>query len=513
MGLHLLTPSTLRTISVHLSSDPPVPTSTPNPIPSYTTYDDIRGHILLTTSIPQPFSSVEISLLGTVRTTHPDHIAPIIAAPGTQHVFLKLNMPLPPSAYGDTGNDGAEGVHHLTPGQPLKIPFHFVVPARLLPVACTHDCDSPSIQDAHLQPPPSLGNFLLPRDDLAPEMASVTYGIHAKILSVPPSASSYPQVLASTLRKIHVVPASPEAPPLSAGEGSRYVLSKTKALRRGVFKGKLGTLTLSTTQPRAFPLPPPTTHAAPAPSTLATLTLRFDPTDASCLPPRLGALTAKIRATTVHSIRPARGIPDEETRSSPYEIHSGAYSTQVSLASHEVTPAAALWTYVVPAPAYERRDSGYSTAESEGDAETAAANAGGKGTGPYYTATIPLPLSLPGNKTWVPTFHSCLVSRFYTLMIELMVHPMGKSAVPSCLALKVPVQVLGQGREGREEEFEAGGRAVGGGEGLGWEGEGGGDLDGGEGEGAGGGTAGVAVTEAGDELPGYVVPARRLRRR
>ncbi|OBT78188.1 hypothetical protein VF21_02683 [Pseudogymnoascus sp. 05NY08] len=513
MGLLLLSPATLRTIDVVLSSDPPSPA--PKPIPSYTTYDDIRGHILLTSSIPQSFSCVEISLFGTVRTTHQDHIAPIIAVPGTRHVFLKLNMPLPPSAYGATsssdGSGGAEDTHHLTPGQPLKIPFHFVVPARLLPIACTHDYDSPAIQDAHLQPPPSLGNFLLPRDDLAPEMASVTYGVHAKLMSVPPSASSYPQTLASTLRKIHVVPASPEAPPLSAGKDSRYVLSKTKSLRRGVFKGKLGTLTLSTTQPRAFRLPPPpTNHTTPPPSTLTTLTLHFHPTSPTDLPPRLGALTAKIRATTVHSIRPARGIPDEETRSSPYEIHSGAYNTHISLASHEVTPAAAPWTYVVPAPAYERRDSGYSTGES--DVETATATAAAGKTGPYYTATIPLPLSLPGNKTWVPTFHSCLVSRFYTLMIELMVHPPGKSAVPSCLALKVPVQILGQGREGREEAFEAGGRAVADSGALGWEGEGGGDLDVGV-AGVTEGLQGVAVTEAGDELPGYVTPAWRVRRR
>ncbi|KFY94979.1 hypothetical protein V498_03618 [Pseudogymnoascus sp. VKM F-4517 (FW-2822)] len=371
MGLLLLSPTTLRTIDVVLAGD--AQADTPKPTHKFTTYDDIRGHVSVTAAIPTAFSSVEISLLGTVRTTHPDHIAPVIAAPGTQHVFLKLTMPLPASAY--PANDDGSDTHHLTPGQPLKIPFHFVVPARLLPVACKHDYETPAIQDAHLQPPPSLGAFLLPRDDLAPEMASVTYAVHAKLLSAPPCPSKYPQVLASTMRKIHVTPASPESPPLSAGKDSRYVLSRAKSLRRGVFKGKLGTLTLSTTQPRAFRLPPPPTtlnSTTIPPTTLTTLTLRFDPTDASSVPPRLGALTAKIRATTVHSIRPSRGIPDEETRSSPYEIHSGAYSTQVSLTSHEVTPAAAGWTYHDPAPAYERRDSGYSTAEEEGEGEVTA---------------------------------------------------------------------------------------------------------------------------------------------
>ncbi|OBT62811.1 hypothetical protein VE03_07666 [Pseudogymnoascus sp. 23342-1-I1] len=513
MGLLLLSPPTVRTIGVVLDGDSQ--SDIHNPTHKYTTYDDIRGHVYVTAAIPTPFSCVEISLLGTVRTTHPDHIAPIIAPPGTQHTILKLTMPVPPSAYpANTSDDGSE-TYNLTPGQRLKIPFHFVVPAHLLPAACKHDYETPAIQDAHLHPPPSLGGFILPRDDLAPVMANITYGVHAKLLSVPPCASGYPQTLASTLRKIHVTPASPESPPLSAGKDSRYVLSHSKSLRRGVFRGKLGTLTLSTTQPRAFRLPPPpttppTTLIPPPtpPSTLATLTLRFDPADASCEPPRLGALTAKIRSTTVHSIRPARGIPDEETRSSPYEIHSGAYSTHVSLASHEVTPAAALWTYHVPAPAYERRDSGYSTAEDEdGEGEVDAAAAGGKGTGPYYTASIPLPLTLPGNKTWVPTFHSCLVSRFYTLLIELMVHPGGKSAVPRGLALRVPVQILGEGREGNEEAFEAGGRAVVEGAGMGWEDEGRGDEDL-QSVGVDGG-----VEEVGDVLPGYVGPAWRLRRR
>lgn len=88
-------------------------------------------------------------------------------------------------------------------------------------------------------------------------------------------------------------------------------------------------------------------------------------------------------------------------------------------------------------------------------------------------------------------------------MIELMVHPTGKSAVPSSVALKVPVQVLGAGRAGREEAFEAGGRAVVEGASLGWDGEGGGDLEDGV----------EAVEEVGDVLPGYAAPSRRLLRR
>ena len=234
-------------------------------------------------------------------------------------------------------------------------------------------------------------------------------------------------------------------------------------------------LTLTTTQPRGFSLPPPRTCGPHASSALTdlNLTLRFDPTDPSCAPPRLGALSAWIRATTVHSINPASRIPDQELKGTSYDSYSRAFKTYVALATHDVPAAEAPLWRVVPAPKYARRDSGYSTAGSLSPAPSSSSSPApsAASTGPlvsvsaaftsddvdevdekifHYMTTIALRLALAPSRTWIPTFHSCFVSRFYTLLVELVVHPPG-ATLPFMLSLEVPVQVSdwpGEGGEG-----------------------------------------------------------------
>ncbi|KFY56208.1 hypothetical protein V496_06763 [Pseudogymnoascus sp. VKM F-4515 (FW-2607)] len=474
-----LTPNTLRTIDIFLSGDNPS-AKIAHPVHTYTTYDDIRGHVAISALAPTPFSRVEISLLGTTRTAFTDHSPPIIAGPHATHIFLRMAMPIPPSAYPPPS--GSNDTYLLNPGCPIHIPFHFVVPARVLPHACSHEHSSASVPEAHTQLAPSLGSFSVPRDDLTFELANISYSISARLIA--PSPTSKPsEVLSSAIRKFHVVPASEEAPPLLVLEESQYVFSKSKTVRKGLFRGKSGTLTLATTQPRAFSLPPPSTCDTLVPSAPIdlTLNLRFDPTNSSCAPPRLGALSSWIRATTVHSTSPARRIPDQELQGSPPDSQSRAFTTYVPLVAQNV-PATAepLWR-VVTAPKYSRRDSGYSSAGSLSSTPSSSSSptTSAASTGPYfsvsaasssedmdgvdeknsyYTTTIALRLVLPPSRTWIPTFHSCLVSRFYTLLLELVVHPPG-ATIPFMLSLKVPVQVVSQGREGREEAFVAGGRA------------------------------------------------------
>ena len=535
-----LTPITLQAIDISLSGDNHS-AKTPRPVHTYTTYDDIRGQVAISALTPTPFSRVEIFLLGTTRTANTDHTGPIITEPHVTHTFLRMAMPVPPSAYPPPS--GSNDTYLLNPDCPLHIPFHFVVPARLLPHACRHEHSSAFVPEAHTQLPPSLGSFSLPRDDLAFELANISYSIYAKILAPSPT-SKHSIILSSAIRKFHVVPASEEAPPLLVVKESPYVLSKSKTVRKGMFRGKLGTLTLTTTQPRAFSLPPPRTCGPLKPSSLTdlTVTLRFDPTDPSCAPPRLGALSAWIRATTVHSINPASRIPDQELQDSPYDSHSRAFKTYVPLAAQDVPGATAPVWRIVPVPKYARRDSGYSSAvslsptpspsssttfvtASTGPLASVSAASASEDVDevdekkPYYTTTMPLRLVLPSSRTWIPTFHSCFVSRFYTLLLELVVHPRG-AMMPFMLSLEVPVQVIGQGREGREEAFVAGGRR-----GSVVMGEGGdmGGLEGvWEGYAAGGalsvdadcGCGGEEMGSGDDLLPGYVASdfARRRRR-
>jgi len=57
----------------------------------------------------------------------------------------------------------------------------------------------------------------------------------------------------------------------------------------------------------------------------------------------------------------------------------------------------------------------------------------------FYTATILVPITLPSNKSFVPTFHSCIISRVYSLDLRLGLHSVTLMA-PS-LDVEVPIQV------------------------------------------------------------------------
>lgn len=60
--------------------------------------------------------------------------------------------------------------------------------------------------------------------------------------------------------------------------------------------------------------------------------------------------------------------------------------------------------------------------------------------GKFYTAQILVPTTLPLSKNFIPTFHSCLISRTYTLSLKM-------AAQGLRLSLKVPIQVCAQGSE------------------------------------------------------------------
>ena len=61
--------------------------------------------------------------------------------------------------------------------------------------------------------------------------------------------------------------------------------------------------------------------------------------------------------------------------------------------------------------------------------------------GTFYTAQILVPVTLTEKKNFIPTFHSCLISRTYTLSLQFA--PQGGSN----LNLKVPVQICADGSD------------------------------------------------------------------
>src|SRR5699024_8625814 len=60
----------------------------------------------------------------------------------------------------------------------------------------------------------------------------------------------------------------------------------------------------------------------------------------------------------------------------------------------------------------------------------------------YYTASIVVPIAPPdGRKAYVPTFHSCLVSRFYALDVSVSYRTPAANIMDPSISLRLPVQM------------------------------------------------------------------------
>jgi len=166
-----------------------------------------------------------------------------------------------------------------------------------------------------------------------------------------------------------------------------YVLSKTKSLRKGMFSGKLGKITVSAAQTGALVLPSPASSSN-TPATMATVNLRFDPHEASSEPPRLGGLTTKIRVSTFFAARPAQEFPNRFTMNLNSRVLVG-FMRHLSLS---------LLAVLKQQPGRsnsktrtERRNSDSSTCSSESDSDLPVQ----KDNKSYYSSTILVPITLP----------------------------------------------------------------------------------------------------------------------
>ncbi|TKA80684.1 hypothetical protein B0A55_03680 [Friedmanniomyces simplex] len=432
-GGGLTMPSKLR--SLVLAQQPDIKISLASRKKVLSTLDMIKGTVTITAPEDTAFDNVDIEFLGTSR-TFVERITTTAAVSGRSeafHQFLKLTQP------GLQQHYPADRV--LKAGQAYDFPFVFVVPQQLLPRVCQHKIHNPAIRDAHLQLPPTFGDREQAKacdipDDMTPEMASVRYGIFARLSrSKMQDEEMCRSSLASKARRLRIVPALDEAPPLAVGgEESEYIMRKDKTIRKGVLKGKLGTLVMEAAQPQSLHL---RSYSNPEcrTTTMATVMLRFDPTDENAAPPRLGSLSSKLKVITFFASTARQQFPTKQ--SSILDLSQGIHTEQLNLSSRCV--ANVEWTKCDPAKSLpdtiERRDSTCSTTQLT-VGETPAPSENYKGR-TYYSARLLVPITLPTNKTFAPTFHSCLISRVYQLKLELSTG----GGLGTSLDLKIPVQV------------------------------------------------------------------------
>lgn len=337
-------------------------------------------------------------------------------------------------------------------GRTYRFPFTFNIPAQLLPKACTHDVAADHVRETHLMLPPSFGDpdlsgfgsVLL--DDLAPEMSKIVYGVKVRIAQRGLS-DNLVHILCERLKKVRVKPAFEEQAPLNIDGNDEYKPKQEKTIKKGLFKGKLGTLTAQTIQPRPFNIPGARTSDNKPITTIAKLVLRFDPVEEGVEPPVLSSLHTKLKVSTFYASSPRQNLPSR--RHLAFDMSQGVYAENVALNSLCITRAK--WEKYTaasnPAPeSLSRRDSGISDCSTASESANAFAAgilspSSSYKSGTFYTAQILVPVTLTDKKNFIPTFHSCLISRTYTLSIQFAVQG------GSNISLKIPVQICADGSD------------------------------------------------------------------
>lgn len=460
---------------------------------TYSTFDQIQGHVELRFERDTVISDMTVALEGQSNT----YVEKIAAASPTtgrttgKHTFLRVQQPISAESLPENMLAKANEVY--------TIPFTFVVPDRLLSYVCAHKVNNDETRKEHLQVPPSLGDPLLAgkgnvlMDDLAPDMSKISYYIKARVCKASPSTGRAYDI-EEKLCRIRISPAREEAPPLPVEDSSTsWTLRKEKNVRKGVFKigKKLGRMSAEVVQPKSLRLPPANSTATAPVTTMAAVTLRFDPASQHEQPPQLGNLAAKLKVYTFFGAAAYKMVP-ETSACDAWSVLHGLYPETVPLSCRNI--GGVTWTKHDPENRSKsfasastddadlsRRQSTMSTDSSSSTASIPAATAAYDSSLPFYTARVLVPITLPrqgdsndegppsspkspinrGSKKiiFVPTFHSCIISRSYGLELGLSFHPVNSSGNTtnalgsSSVNLLCPIQVSQEGSSIRPADY------------------------------------------------------------
>jgi hypothetical protein len=446
--------SRLRTLA--LGSKPHINIVLNDEQAAYTTLDKLSGKVEIAVPFSTRFDDFDIQFIGEqlghscLLSTHAKlnvfigttktYLDKMVSTPGLTggmsafHQFLKLRQPISYSCYPQP--------RILEPGQTYEFPFVFVIPKHLLPRVCKHQVHHESVRDCHLQLPPSLGT-LTKYDDLGPDMAKIQYQIAAR-LTLSNGTDNKARHVATKLKTVRVIPTVDEQPPVNVlGHDSDYILRAEKSIKKGIFKGKLGSLVIEAAQPKSLRLPRPYSPEDVTVSTVATIKLRFDPADAKSQPPRLASLSSKLKSSTWYAVSARPDTPKK--KDVMFDFKQGLHSSALPLSSRCM--GAVEWTAHKESHVqqqeefFARRDSAHSYDHQKiPKYPSPSSNYNGQN---FWTAEIVVPVALPKEKLFVPTFHTCLVSRTYSLNLSLGIHSSG-IGFPT-IDLKLPLQLSAQG--------------------------------------------------------------------
>ncbi|KAM0667956.1 hypothetical protein MY8738_007293 [Beauveria namnaoensis] len=385
----------------------------------YTSGSVVAGRAIVKTARDVAFDHFDIVFTGIAATRldfvqqYPSH---------SFRPFLKLRMPI--------SEDDIPEDRVFKAGRTYTIPFHFVVPHQLPIGACKHQCHVDTVLDHHLRLPPTIGFWSA--DDLAPEMAQIEYAVKARAVKQDRDAPAFKVMEGQHVVK--VLPASPEDAPLDITfRDERYTMSKTKTIRKNLFSAKTGKLTATSTQPEAVMF---SADGRDASMPVAHIKLEFVPDSVDTAPPKINSVSGKLLSTTFFGAAPVNYLPNLGPRTAYHSNPCLNYTTTSNLFNTPVDKISWLQEKVDAG----RRDSGYSTSNLSPDSDAVGKSSGNKkAASPIkHVASLDLPFTITNTnrKIFLPTFHSCLISRTYVLQLCVSVGPTNTT-----MTLSVPVQV------------------------------------------------------------------------
>lgn len=334
-------------------------------------------------------------------------------------------------------------------GQEYIFPFDFVLPFHLTIGSCRHKCASPAVKEQHLRPPPTMG-FWEEADDQSPQMTQIKYAITVLATRTFPVEFLPAKVIAESCM-IKVLPAFPEDAPLDITPmDDRYALSRSKTIRKNFVASKLGRLTATAAQPKAVMLSPDG-HVASGSS--CRLTLSFDSIGIDTPPPKINSVSGKLTSHTFFDISFMYRLPNlggqrtfETMAPYQYTTSNRIFNLPMGDLSWREENVESTWeNFMFPS----------SEVSSEVVHENSHTNDAGESTRRVSAATCPdmstiaagsrrhvsvldIQFTIPNSnrRMFLPTFHSCRISRTYTLDLCLSV---GQTF--STVTLVVPLQI------------------------------------------------------------------------
>ncbi|PLB47566.1 hypothetical protein P170DRAFT_465218 [Aspergillus steynii IBT 23096] len=361
-------------------------------VPSFTTGDKLEGVISLVPQSDIRFDDIQISFIGD-QSTHVRYAHPTKAC----HQFQNITHKVLDSALPDP--------RVLKKGQKVGFSFCFDVSDYLPPSSCQHSATSQLVKAAHLQLPPSFGDATVSglggklKNDFAPIACKIIYSVQIRINRMSLVCDKQETIFVRKF-KVRVKPALEEQPPLNLDKfGDEFCLQQEKPVNEGRSKSPQGMLAVTLEQPKAFLLPLRDPYGTV--SRAIRLFLRYTPTDSSNVTlPNLKSLRGQMTGTTLFTTTFHDDIPTKkkDLLGRPLNFEDTVFPS---------------FTLNIPTPQWSQDNTG------------------------CYTATLLVPLWLPP-ENFIITFHSCLMSRMYTIHFRLAV------SNTATFSLRAPVDIVAE---------------------------------------------------------------------